>query len=330
MNGKKLSDKATFILSLDVELLCGIINDPESKFKNRDINLLLNDDTKERGCVDALLNLLEKHCIPATWAVVGHLFLDHCECENGIPHEDMPRFKEDWYSFDPCSDIQKSPLFYGRDIIENILANKIKHEIGYHSFSHVLFSECSREVAEAEIRISEKLAKNFGITIKSFVFPENKIGHVDVLKANGFEIYRGENGIVLPLASQFFKARLPIRAGDIRKNYSIRTLHNGMSKLIAPPVEPKWMDGIWEIRSSMFFCDPQVKFSVLPRARIGLCRAIRSKKVFHIFLHPYNLLLYPSLKDDLNNFLQIVAKKRDEGKIAIMTLGDIAEVLNEK
>ena len=67
--------------------------------------------------------------------------------------------------------------------------------------------------------------------------------------------------------------------------------------MIAPPVEPKWMDGIWEIPSSMFFCDPQIKFSVLTRAKIGLYRAIRAKKVFHVFLHPHNLLMYPSLKD---------------------------------
>ena len=330
MTKEKLNDKATFVISLDVELLCGIVNDPESKFKKRDINILLNDNTRERGCIDALLNLFEKHNIPATWAVVGHLFLDHCERELGIPHIDMPRFKEDWYSFDPCSDVQKDPLYYGKDIVERILKNQIKHEIGYHSFSHVVFSECSREVAEAEAKMSDKFAKEFGITIESFVFPENKVGHVDVLKKNGFKIYRGENGILFPMASGFCKTPLSTRAYDTRNNILIRTIYRGMRKLIAPPVEPKWMDGIWEIQSSMFFCDPQIKFSVLPRAKIGLYRTIRSKKIFHVFLHPYNLLLYPSLKDDLDNFLAIVAKKRDEGKIVVLTMGGVAEVLNEK
>ncbi|MCK4528757.1 hypothetical protein KAW18_15425 [candidate division WOR-3 bacterium] len=63
---------------------------------------------------------------------------------------------------------------------------------------------------------------------------------------------------------------------------------------------------------------------------MGLYRAIRSKKVFHIFLHPHNLLMYPSLKDDLDRFLGIVAKKRDEGKIEVMTMGGFSEVLNGK
>ena len=298
-----------FIISLDVELLWGAVLYPFHKT----VNLLKSDDTKGRGCIDALLNLFEKHNIPATWAVVGHLFLDHCECEDGIPHKDMPRFKEDWYSSDPCTDIQKDPLYYGRDIIEKILSNRIEHEIGYHSFSHVVFSECSREVAEAEIKVGNKLAKEFGITLKSFVFPENKVGHIDVLKENGFKIYRGEN----------------LGRYDSNQSFLVRKFNGGIDKMIAPPAEPKWMDGIWEIPSSMFFCDPQIKFSVLPRAKLGLYRAIRSKKVFHVFLHPHNLLVYSSLKDDLDKFLAVVAKKRDEGKIEVMTMGEFEGVLDE-
>lgn len=99
--------------------------------------------------------------------------------------------------------------------------------------------------------------------------------------------------------------------------------------MIAPPTEAKWKDGIWEIPSSMYFCDPQIKFSVLPRAKLGLYRAMRSKKVFHVFLHPHNLLMYPSLKDDLDMFLAFVKKKRNEGKIEVMTMGEFCEVLND-
>jgi len=205
-------------------------------------------------------------------------------------------------------------LYYGKDIVEKILASPVKHEIGYHSFSHVLFSECSREVAEAEIKKGVELAKDFGITLRSFVFPENKIGHIDLLKKYKFKIYRGEN-----------RGRY-----DLNQNILIRKFNGGIDKIIAPPAEPKWMDGIWEIPSSMFFCDPQIKFSVLLRAKLGLSRAIKSKKIFHIFLHPHNLLMYPSLKDDLDKFLRIVAKKRDEGKIEVMTMGKLANYLNKK
>ena len=275
MGKEKSFDQPTFIISLDTELIWGYV----AYLPSKAVSLMENDDTKVRGCIDTLLNLFEKHNIPATWAVVGHLFLDHCECEDGTSHKDMPRFKEDWYSTDPCTDIQRDPLYYGKDIVEKILSNQIEHEIGYHSFSHVVFSECSREVAEAEIKEGIKLAKEFGITFKSFVFPENKVGHVDVLKENGFKIYRGEN----------------LGRCDINQSFLIRKFNGGIDKMIAPPAEPKWMDGIWEIPSSMSFCDPQIKLSILPRAKLGLYRAIQSKKVFHVFLHPHNLLMYPSL-----------------------------------
>lgn len=303
-------NRATFIISLDTELLWGYAGYPSSEA----VSLMKSDDKKVRGCTDILLSLFKKHNIPATWAVVGHLFLDHCEKEDGIPHKDMPRFKEDWYSSDPCTDIQRDPLYYGKDIVEKILSNRIDHEIGYHSFSHVVFSGCSREVAEAEVREGVKLAKEFGISLKSFVFPENKTGHVELLKKYGFKIYRGRN----------------LGRYDMGQSFLIRKFNGGIDKMIAPLAEPKWMDGIWEIPSSMMFGDPQIKFSVLPRAKLGLSRAIISKKVFHIFLHPHDLLRYSSLKDDLDKFLSFVAKKRDEGKIEVMTMGAFADVLNEE
>ena len=300
--------KSVFIISLDTESIWGFIAHPLLM----GASLLKRDNESGRGCIDILLNLFEKHKIPATWAVVGHLFLDHCEKEDGIPHKDMPRFREDWYSADPCTDIKRDPLYYGKDIVEKILSNRIEHEIGYHSFSHVPFSECSREVAEAEIKMGSKLAKEFGITLKSFVFPYNKIGHVDILRENGFKIYRGENLVRWAINQSFLN----------------RKFNGVIGRMIAPPTEPKWRDGIWEVPSSMFFCDPKIKFSLLPRAEIGLYRAIRSKKVFHIWLHPHNLLMYPSLKDDLDKFLGLVSKKRSEGKIEVMTMGKFGEVLN--
>ena len=247
-------NKPIFIISLDTELIWGYVAYPSLK----EVSLMKADKENVRGCIDTLLNLFEKHNIPATWAVVGHLFLDHCEKENGIPHRNMPRFRADWYSSDPCTDIQRDPLYYGKDIVEKILSNRIEHEIGYHSFSHVIFSECSREVAKAEIKVGGKLAKEFGITLKSFVFPNNNIGHVDVLKEYGFKIYRGGN----------------LGRGNINQNILIRVFNFGINKIIAQPAEPKWMDGIWEIPTSVLFCDPQFKFSVLPRAKIGLLQRL--------------------------------------------------------
>jgi hypothetical protein len=68
--------------------------------------------------------------------------------------------------------------------------------------------------------------------------------------------------------------------------------------------------------------------SLLFRGKIGLDRAIKEKKVFQIWLHPWNLLSYPRLKGDLEKMLKYVTKRRDEGKLEIMTMGELAKYLN--
>ena len=301
----------TFIMSLDVELVWGEALHPTSKTAS----LLRNDDTRGRGNIDLLLSLFEKYNIPATWAIVGHLFLDCCEREDGVPHHGMPRFKDGWYSADPCSNIQQDPLYYGRDIIEKVMSSPVGHEIGYHSFSHVPFSECSREVAEAEIEAGLKLAKEFGIALESFVFPYNKIGHLDVLKEKGFKIYRGED-----------------LGAIIDQSFPIGMIGGAINKIMAPPVQPKWMEGIWEIPSSMFFGDRQFPFRLVPKAktaRMGINRTIQEAKIFHVYLHPGDLFR-ASLAHELDKLLAYVWEKREAGHLAVSTLGTLASHLNSQ
>jgi len=299
----------TFVISLDVELLWGAVLHPKSK----GASLLINDEKKGRGNTDLLLSLFEKYDVPATWAVVGHLFLDQCQRENGVPHPEMPRFKDGWYSVDPCSDIQKDPLYYGKDIIEKVKSSPVGHEIGYHSFSHVPFSECSREVAEAEIDSGLRVAEEFGVTLESFVFPYNKVGHVDVLKAKGFKVYRGQDlGVIM------------------NKSFPMGMIGAAIDKTIPPPVKPKWRDGIWEIPSSAVFWDPQFPFTLLPRTKMGILWSIRSNRIFHIFLHPHNLLSQPSLERELDELLAFVSEKREEGKLSVATMGELASYLNSR
>lgn len=302
--------KPIFIMSLDCELLWGAVQHPNT----RGAKTLRSDPRAGRGAVDFLLNIFEKYNIPATWAILGHLFLDSCNCENGIPHQNMPRFKDDWFSCDPCNNIDRAPLYYGRDIVDKILSSPVKHEIGLHSFSHVPFSECSRDVAEAEVREGIMAAKKLGIAVKSFVFPYNTVGHVDVLRDNGFEIYRGQN-IEGPKANQSFFTRSIKRVVD---------------RMIAWPVEPKWSDGIWELPSSAYLSPPLFPYTLLPKVKRGISQAIRLKRISHIFLHPHDLLAYPSLEKILEEVLTFVAQNRDQGKLQVMTMAELAAYLNDE
>lgn len=305
---KKLTASPIFIISLDTELLWGYVRYPQ----HRVVKLLSDDESKGRRSIDVLLHLFEKYHIPATWATVGHLFLDHCEDDGGMLHKDMPRFKENWYSFDPGTDIQQDPLYYGKDILEKILSSKIAHEIGWHTFSHVPFSECTREVAKAEIAKGIEIGKEWGITLKSFVFPEHKVGHLDILQEYGIKVYRGSR-----------ITDRPVNRGRLSWAPTLAA-----SKIIAPPAEPVLREGIWEIPGSLYFYDSQFPFTLTLRAKIGLRQAIRENKVFHVYLHPVNLLMQPSLANKLGSFLAYVAKKRDEGILKALTMGELASYLN--
>jgi peptidoglycan/xylan/chitin deacetylase (PgdA/CDA1 family) len=313
MSGKRLPDnvldQSIFTISLDMELAWGFILYPEDKY----LALLQNDPQQGRGAVDLLLKLFEKYKVSATWAIGGHLFLGPGEGKE-LVHRELPQFTEGWLDWDFYDSLKDNPLYYGKDIVERILTSPVKHEIGLHGFFHIPFSRCSRKVAEVEMEREVEAAKKFGLAPKSFVFPEEKIGHLPMLKEKGVQIYRGQT-------SSRWKEN---------QSFLVRKFNGAIGKLVAPPVSPLYRDGLWEIPSSMYFYDSQMPLSLLPRARLGLSRAIQANRVFHIWLHPWNLLLYSRLAKDLEGFLALVARNREKEKLQVMTMGGLASHLNRK
>ena len=302
-------EKPIFILSIDFELAWGFILRPQ----NRIMKLLQSDIPKAKGTTDRLLKLLSTYNIQSTWAVTGHLFL---EPEEGkvFNNASMPQFTEGWLGWDKYTEIANKPLYSGRELVEKISSSLPKHEIGLHSFFHLPFSGCSHAVAEAEIQKGIQIAKKRGVSLTSFVFPENKIGHLDVLKNHGFQIYRGKDATRYDKASSFFA----------------RKLDGAIDKILAQPVSPSRDSGIWAIPGSIYFFDEQTPFTLVPRAKFGLKRAIQANKIFHIWLHPWNLLLYGSLEKDLAELLQLVAQYREKGNLLNMTMAELASYLSRR
>ena len=153
--------------------------------------------------IPKILDLCDKYNIPITWATVGHLFLEKCKRENGLPHSNikrLPYFENkywkfdngDWFQNDPCSNWKDAPEWYAPDLIKDILSRKVNHEIGCHTFSHIDCRDevCSSEVFESEMLACIKLAKKYGIELKSFVHPGHTIGNLDSLVKLGFTSFR--------------------------------------------------------------------------------------------------------------------------------------------
>jgi peptidoglycan/xylan/chitin deacetylase (PgdA/CDA1 family) len=313
-------DKGIFMLSIDTELAWGGVH-------NRSFRTRKELYKRSREVVDDLLALLERYSIRATWAVVGHLFLDRCRPMDGVKHPEIvrpkyPWFKGDWFEEDPCSDLGTKPFWYGRDIVEKLLNCKVPQEVACHGFSHMIIGTqgCSREAFASELAACKLAARHFGVELRSFVYPRNAIAHVDVLAKYGYVAYRGVNKkwfIRLPA-----KLQIPAYVLDY---------------LFFPPrvVRPGLHQGIWSFRDSYFYGHKKGVWRLVPvwwrvlMANRGLDAAVKKSGIFHLWFHEFNLASEPrSLLNGLDSIFQRVQQLRHDGKLENLTMGDLAKRLN--
>jgi hypothetical protein len=313
-------EKGVFILSIDTELAWGSVH--KGNYAEREI-LFKNT----RPCISMLIKLLEKYQIHATWAIIGHLFLEKCQPVNGIKHPEIIRpkyswYTNDWFDPDPCSGIEEAPFWYGRDIVEQIRNCPVSQEIGCHTFSHVRIGEpgCSRECFASELRACRVEAEKLGLNLRSFVFPRNSIGYLDVLSEAGFLTYRGIPSI--------WYERLPGLLSRIgrRLNYYLP---------FTPPVAtPRRENGLLNLPASYFF---SVSYKSLAKmfgqsrvsnAKLGIRRAANKQRIFHMWFHPFNLAADPGrLLGDLETIFIEVCRYREAGRLDNLTMGDLAHSL---
>ncbi len=316
-------DRGVFTISLDFELIWGTLDlfGPERFRRACEI---------ERAAVVRLLDLFAEHEVPATWCVLGHLFLDSCTQTNGHKHPEIVRpthnwCRHDWFHPDPCATEATAPIFYGRSLLERIRSCPVAQEIGCHSFSHVIFGDrgCSPATAESEISACVRLARDMGLELRSFAFPRNSVGHLDVLRRNGFICYRG------PDATWYEKRPWP--------GLSKRLLHLWDVLRASEPavVLPEWTPaGLWNIPGSMIYFPMHGLRRYLPvrlrvlRAVKGLNAAVRRKRVFHLWFHPTNLAdQIESMFSGLRSILEHACRLRDRGDLVFHTMAALAHSL---
>jgi len=325
---RSLAAKGTFSLCIDVELAWGTVHR-----RRIDLEKLTGICKKARDIFDPLRGLLEKYEVPATWAILGHIMLDHCECINGKPHSDMPRanypwLKEDWYRYDPCSSMEVAPQWYGKDIVDRLVNyvknSKLPHDVACHSFSHQMFGDtgCSREVAEAEIRKCIELFKReYDLTPKVFTFPRDYVGHVDVLKDNGFIAYRDTIPKLYPCLylqksfSTCLKTSLSLFAQAL--SYYI----------LWPPhvVEPKNVGGLWAVPGCLAYGEKRmIPFRLVTlKAMQGVKKSVKEGKIFCLNTHLIEFALNNIALQDLEKILLYVSKEKNRGVLLIKTIRQI-------
>ena len=318
--------RGTMVLSLDLELSWG-------RFYRLPLDVLNAESVKERTQIKRFLALLDHYEIPATWAMVGHLMLDGCARDhNGnahsdvIPHARYPWFPHDWYSCDPCTSASHAPGWYAPDILEWIRGTRIRHEIGSHSFAHIVYGdpECSPSAAEADLKAAVEAAARKGITLRSFIFPRNQVGHLELLTRSGISAFRG------------------LDTHPVSKGYGLfMKPFNLITQLLGLPMKPvrpeEVLPGLWNIPGNHFFLPRSGIRKVLPRggqtlrAKRCINKAVKSGGIYHMWFHPFDLntdteAMFLGLEDTFAHASQM----RERGLLDILTMGEYAERLEKE
>ena len=263
-----------------------------------------------------LLGLLDTYRIPATWAVVGHLFLRDCDrthAAHPIDDEWFAREREEW--------ADRPDLRFAPDLVRAIDEADVDHEIGCHSFSHVDFGgePTTTPIARAEVVASLEAAESSSVPAEmaSVVFPHNSIGHRDVLAEWGFTCYRGvgPNGKRPPTSALRTIGRATL----------------GTPSLVEPTIDEF---GLVNVPASIHLyglSDPARRVCkrlwtdpVVTAVCRGVDAATDGDGVFHVWLRPNDLLTDADV-ERLRTVLAYVARRRELSGLNVRTMRAVSQ-----
>ena len=269
-----------FLFSLDTELAWGYFDKDVER-----TNLFSPTGSRERESINRILELMAEYGIVGTWALVGHLFYQQCEECKVCP---ILEWQGKYGSFEEVYQTDKS-LWYGIDAIAPLLAQRDKHELAFHGYTHEIFDEASmgREQAQIEIQEWKRASQRENVIPKSVIFPRNRIGHLDLFEQEGFVSYRGEEPA--SLWSKFGRLYPYLKTVDHITNLS------------TPPIysfEDCCEGGLVNLPSSQNFFgfNRRVELTLdamnLHKIRIrrmvkSIRQAAKTKKIVHIWSHPW-------------------------------------------
>ncbi|MDX2379929.1 MAG: polysaccharide deacetylase family protein [Acidimicrobiia bacterium] len=305
--------RAALVVSIDVEMSWGQIHRPDRDY----------EFAAEREQMRRLLDVFDEYRVPATWAFVGHLLLDGCSREGGAPHPDLIRpdydwFEGDWLAADPCTTAADAPTWYAPDLLSEVMASEVGHEVGSHSFTHLIAGDpgCSEAAFRSDLRRCRVESDRHGLELRSFIFPRNQYGHEHILAEEGFTTYRGPRSDPYAGSSDIVR-----RARDA-------------AEMVAPTsksaVVPVFEYGVWNLPATYLHDvgDPRRYTFKIAQAKRRLRQAVSHRGLFHLWFHPHNVQHEPERWfDGLAQLLDCAATLRAEGKLETLTMAQVAERL---
>lgn len=270
-----------------------------------------------------LLSLCDTYDIPTTWAFVGHLLLEECDGH----HPEHPLSPE-WFARERGAWRDRSDLRCGPDLVRAVRDADADHELACHSFSHVEFagSDASRAVASAELEACERLAADHDISLSSFVFPRNAVGHRDVLAEYGYSCYRG---------------RRPTSHRDVPVYRQLSKVAGGLTRPAVPPLVEPTVDeyGLVDVPASTYlfnfegagrrFVETVRGDPVVRCVRRGLSAVTGTDRVLHLWLHPNNIRTESDV-ERLHGVFAAIQRRSEAGDVEVQTMQEVARQVRSR
>lgn len=301
----------TVVISIDAELGWGLHDCPPTE---RPTDRL----SRSRWGWERLTETLAEYDIPATWAVVGHLF--EAECAGAHVGHPSP---SGWFDHERGDDAMDDQYRFAPDLLADLAASELNHDIGTHTYSHVDFGAdyATESLARSECDRAIEAAESAGVSMDSFVFPANRVGHREILTEAGFDCYRGPS---------------PEGTTDDSYSASLRklaqtTMGRGPPPLVEPSVDEYGLVNI-PASLSLFGFDgvarrllaATVGDPILKRAKLGVDAAATGEGICHLWLHPNDL----TTEADLARFRALcthIDSLRDGTDLTVETMRSVAD-----
>lgn len=312
---------SAFVISLDFELFWGVADIADVKSYGANVE-------GEWQAVPAMLALLRRYGVRATWATVGMVMCRDFRQWQSLRPAVMPAYRNPRLSAYAHGGMAHAypRLFFARPLVEQILETP-GQELASHTYSHYLCDEdgASPEQFAADMACARHIAADLGVSLRSLVLPRNQIRprYLDTLPGLGIRVVRGNadhwlyrNGHQAPggiagRAVRLADAWLPLRSATVQAG----GLGNGLVDVPASLFLRPWSRRLASLEAIR-----------MRRLQASMTDAARSGGIFHLWWHPHNFGVNQAENlRVLESVLQHHARLRDSFGMQSMTMRDFAQ-----